>query len=50
MRLSTMTLHRQLLRLCKGIVKAWEQWILAMEQEEQLEQQENGRNKETVPH
>ena len=27
MRLATMTLNRQVIRLCKGMIKAWEQWV-----------------------
>ncbi|MDH5427077.1 MAG: hypothetical protein OEZ57_02745 [Nitrospirota bacterium] len=27
MRPATMNLNRQVIRLCKGILKAWEQWV-----------------------
>jgi hypothetical protein len=33
MRLPTLIFHRQVLRLCKGILKAWEQWVDESEQE-----------------
>ena len=33
MRLSTIIFHRQVLRLCKGILKAWEQWVDETEQD-----------------
>ena len=33
MRLSTIIFHRQVLRLCKGILKAWEQWVDETERE-----------------
>ena len=37
MRPSTVTLHRQIIRLCKGILKAWEQWIKETEEDQHLE-------------
>lgn len=33
MRRPTLIFHRQVLRLCKGIIKAWEQWVEETEQE-----------------
>ena len=33
MRFSTIIFHRQVLRLCKGILKAWEQWVDETEQD-----------------
>jgi len=27
MHLATMIFNRQVIRLCKGIIKAWEQWV-----------------------
>jgi len=32
---STVNFHRQVIRLCKGIVKAWEQWVEEGEEEDQ---------------
>ncbi len=32
---STVHFHRQVIRLCKGIVKAWEQWVEESEDEAQ---------------
>ena len=37
MRPATMNLNRQVIRLCKGIVKAWEQWVEEVEQEERAD-------------
>jgi hypothetical protein len=34
MRLPTLIFHRQVLRLCKGILKAWEQWVDEIEQDQ----------------
>ena len=34
MRSATLHLNRQVIRLCKGIMKAWEQWVEEVEQEE----------------
>jgi hypothetical protein len=33
MRQPTLIFHRQVLRLCKGILKAWEQWVDETERE-----------------
>lgn len=33
MREPTMVLNRQMIRLCKGILKAWEQWVDDVEHE-----------------
>ena len=33
MRLPTLIFNRQVLRLCKGILKAWEQWVDETEQD-----------------
>ena len=33
MRQSTMILNRQVIRLSKGVIKAWEQWVDEMELE-----------------
>ena len=34
MRQATVSLNRQVIRLCKGILKAWEQWVDEVSQEE----------------
>lgn len=33
MRLPTLIFNRQVIRLCKGILKAWEQWVDETERE-----------------
>ena len=33
MRKATVSLNRQVIRLCKGILKAWEQWVDEVELE-----------------
>ena len=33
MRHATIVLNRQIIRLCKGILKAWEQWMEDVERE-----------------
>ena len=34
MHLATVTLNRQMIRLSKGVLKAWEQWVDETENEE----------------
>lgn len=50
MRLPTLIFHRQVLRLCKGIVKAWEQWVEETEQEkpEILDGEETPRHQKNM--
>ncbi len=37
MKKATVTFHRQVIRLCKGIIKAWEQWVDVSEYDNNVE-------------
>ena len=47
MRHSTLIFNRQVLRLCKGILKAWEQWVDEMEYEDSGKKKEVDRDEKT---